>query len=80
MGKPITHPEYIDAIAVAPSGKEIATGCRDDFMRFWDPQTGKPTRKDIRHDNPVLSITYQPDGKTIATLLAYDRFFRPAST
>ena len=26
LGKPITHPEYIDAIAVAPSGKEIATG------------------------------------------------------
>ena len=36
-------------------------------MRFWDPQTGSPTRHDIRHDNPVLSISYHPDGKLIAT-------------
>ena len=67
LGKPITHPEYIDAIAVAPSAKEIATGCRDDFLRFWDPQTGTSPRRDIRHNNPVLSISYHPDGKLIAT-------------
>src|SRR5260370_4588062 len=57
----------MDAIAIAPSGKEIATGCRDTFVHFWNPQTGAPMRHDIRHGDPVLALSYHPEGKTIAT-------------
>jgi WD40 repeat protein len=68
LGEAMKHPEKMDALAVAPSGSELATGCRDDHLRFWQTTSGNPPlRSPIKHGNPVLAISYHPDGHSIAT-------------
>jgi WD40 repeat protein len=55
-----------DGLARAPKGTEIATACGDDLFQFWDPATGKPSRKDIRHSTSAVVLNYHPDGQLIA--------------
>jgi len=55
------------ALAVAPSGTELAAACRDDFLHFWEIPTGKPLTFAVRHANPVITISYSRDGRFIAT-------------
>ena len=55
-----------DGLAVAPRGTDIATACGDDLFQFWDPASGKPSRKDIRHSTSAIVLNYHPDGHLIA--------------
>jgi WD40 repeat protein len=57
----------MDALAVAPSGREIATGCRDDFLYVWNTTNQNAPPRKIRHTNPVLATAYHPGGHFIAT-------------
>jgi WD40 repeat protein/serine/threonine protein kinase len=55
------------ALAVAPSGRELAAACRDDSLRFFETSTGNALSREIRHTNPVLTVNYSPDSRFIAT-------------
>ena len=57
----------MDALAVAPSGRELATGCRDDYLYLWKTPGENTLPRKIRHTNRVLAISYAPDGRSIAT-------------
>ncbi len=61
------HSEKMDALAVDPSGRELATGCRDDYVHFWETAGGSALPRKLRHGNPVLAISYHPAGHSIAT-------------
>jgi WD40 repeat protein/serine/threonine protein kinase len=66
IGQPMKHSEKMDALAVAPSGGQLAAGCRDDYLYLWKTgQSGAPRK--IRQTNPVLAVDYSPDGQFIAT-------------
>jgi WD40 repeat protein len=68
VGKVMKHAEKMNAaLAVAPSGRELATACRDDFVRFWKLPGGDPLSHTLRHTNPVQSICYDPSGRFLAT-------------
>ena len=40
MDLKFSHPDYVVAIATLPNG-HIATGCRDENIRIWDPSLEK---------------------------------------
>ena len=63
----MAHPAIIGwgAIAFAPGGERIATGCDDGTVRVWDAATGRtigPTRS-LR--GPALAVAFDRDGRTL---------------
>jgi WD40 repeat protein len=67
IGQSMRHSEKMDALAVSPSGDEVASGCRDDYLYLWKIGSESAPARKIRHTNPVLAVTYSPDGRFIAT-------------
>ena len=59
------HQGAIPCAAFHPSGKLLATGGKDNFVRFWNPATGQQVAV---HDfqEPVQTLTFSPDGRLLA--------------
>jgi len=55
------------AVAVSPSGEELATANDDDTVRLWYRATGRLVHTLAEHRGRVRSIAYSPDGAMIAT-------------
>jgi WD40 repeat protein len=65
------------ALAFAPDGKTLATGCNDGALILWDVASGKMLRDLARqHAGPndftsgpfgILAVAFSPDGKTLAS-------------
>jgi len=53
-------------------GKPLITGIGTAKLALWDQATGKLLRSLEGHTSSILSATYSPDGKTIATT-SYDK-------
>lgn len=53
-------------VALSPDGELAATASRDGTAKLWDLGTGALVRT-LEGTDPVLSIAYSADGKTIAT-------------
>jgi WD40 repeat protein len=49
----------------SPDGKRLARGFDND-VRIWDATTGRVVRTLAGHTEPVLGVTFSPDGKRIA--------------
>ena len=61
---PEGHEDYVLAVAVTLDGKHIVSGSKDNTIRIWDLETGKPIGKPIKgHKGHVLTIAMTPDGK-----------------
>ena len=56
----------VNSVAFSPNGGTIVGGSDDGNIVLWDVGTGKK-RKKFKDAAWVLSVTYSPDGKTIAT-------------
>jgi len=62
----------VSSIEFSPDGKILATGGGDwatpDCVRLWDVATGKllHTLRDSRDDGNIGSLSFSPDGKTVA--------------
>ncbi|RKU16433.1 hypothetical protein C6503_12455 [Candidatus Poribacteria bacterium] len=80
-----------DLIAYSPDGKTIATAIgsphyrqHDEIIYFWDANTGVH-KKDCKNSKKevfgfVKSVTYSPDGKTIAAAIGNKVLFSDAET
>ena len=62
-----SHPNGAVAVAISPDGGLVATGGRDKNVRLWDSGTGKLLHLLSGHTGEVLSLTFSPDGKTLAS-------------
>jgi WD40 repeat protein len=58
-------PAVVRLLKFAPDGKVLATA-EPDKVRLWDPDTGKKTQEAKIDLKIVFSLTYSPDGKSIA--------------
>src|SRR4051794_33199276 len=55
------HGDQINAVAVSPDSKTIATGARDGTLALWDLGTGKDLAW-FRVRGTVFSVAFSPDG------------------
>src|SRR5579871_5365207 len=62
------HPNYVVQVAWAPNGKSIlGAGGQSGIVSHWDVASGKYQGK-IEIGRPVLSISWNADGKTVAVV------------
>src|SRR5262249_36877390 len=61
----LDHPDEIDAAAIRPDGKVLATGCLRRGIYRWDRETGRPLGDPIKLPGQILSLSYSPDGKVL---------------
>jgi WD40 repeat protein len=50
-----------------PSGRLVASGATDTYVRIWKLGEAKPFKEHHRHKDWVYSVTFSPDGRTLAS-------------
>lgn len=60
------HPEQPHALAVHPTGREVASGGADGTVRIWDAATGKVMHVVERKNGTASALAYSGDGKWLA--------------
>ena len=58
---------FIKSVAYSKDGKILASGGEDTTIKLWDVETGQELRTLKGHTAPIRSVTFSPDGKTIAS-------------
>jgi WD40 repeat protein len=59
------HSSYINAIALSPDGKTLATGSADKTIKLWDFNTEKELQTLTGHTSFVNTVLFSPDGTTL---------------
>ena len=59
------HMDTVDAVAVSPDGRLIASGGWDYTLRLWDRDTGRQVRT-LQTEGYVEQISFSPDGQFVA--------------
>lgn len=57
----------VEAVAIAPDDRILATGCWDGTIKLWDPETGTATATLKQEADWVLAIAFSPDGRLLAS-------------
>ncbi|BAZ47516.1 WD-repeat protein [Nostoc sp. NIES-4103] len=57
----------INAIAISPDGKTLATGVRDKAIKLWNVGSGELIYTLTGHAGEVMSVAFAPDGQTLAS-------------
>lgn len=65
----------INAVAISPDGKLLASGGADKTVRLWDLETGKELQQMRGHQSSIRFVAFSPDGKTLASG-GYDKTVR----
>lgn len=62
------HNEDVEAVAFAPDGSHLASGCGDNTIRIWSlRESGAPPQVLSGHKGTVRSVAFSPDGKNLAS-------------
>jgi hypothetical protein len=62
------HKSWVRSVAFSPDGKILASGSKDNTIRFWDVATGNPRGGPLKgHKNNLWSVSFSPDGKILAS-------------
>ena len=61
------HTGGVEAVAISPDGKYLASGSQDTTARLWDLATGETIRIFSGHTADVGGIAFSPDGKYLIT-------------
>ncbi len=60
------HTDHLSDLAFSPNGKLLATASTDGTARLWNTRSGEELRV-FKHEKYVLSVSFSPDGKRLAT-------------
>src|SRR5258706_14231152 len=72
-GKPLhrlKHTWTIRAVAFAPDGKEVLTGCNDNIIRLFNAQTGTLIKTYVGHGASIETVAFSPEGRWIISASA----------
>lgn len=61
------HDLAVNAVAVSPDGKTVASGSEDRAVKLWDARLPRQMRSFAGHKGAVHHLTFSPDGKSLAT-------------
>ncbi|HEX3654599.1 MAG TPA: WD40 repeat domain-containing protein [Pirellulales bacterium] len=70
------HRGSLISMAVSPDGKQVATGGLDGVIRIWESLSGNLMRILVGHDSYVHSLSWSPDGDTLASAGGWDATIR----
>jgi WD40 repeat protein len=70
------HKGPVDAVALSPDGKQIASGSQDRTVRLWDVQTGQMAVELTGYTDRVSHVAFAPDGASLATADADEQSVR----
>lgn len=57
----------VQALAISPDGRTVATGGRDSAVRLWEVETGQALMSFAGHDQTVLTLAFSKDGSALAS-------------
>src|SRR5262249_27263480 len=60
------HEGWVEAVAVAPGGKVLATGASDGVVRLWDSGAGKVLAELAGHRAAVKALAFSPRSGLLA--------------
>ncbi|MEU1722537.1 WD40 repeat domain-containing protein [Nonomuraea sp. NPDC005692] len=58
----------ISGLTFSADGSQLAVALSDRTALLLDPATLRPLSEPLRHDSPVLSVSFSRDGRTLATV------------
>jgi WD40 repeat protein len=61
------HTAQVQAIAISPDGRFLASGSYDQTARLWDAQTGKLLQTFEGHSNLVTTVAFGMDGRVLVS-------------
>ncbi len=61
------HSRGIQAVAISPDGRTVATGASDSMVRLWSLPDGAPIAVLEGHAGTVARVLFTPDGRTLVT-------------
>src|SRR5262249_18150537 len=61
------HASWVNAVAVSPDGKLVASAGDDNLGRLWNPTTGEEVCRLANHTRSVRAVCFSPDGKTLVS-------------
>lgn len=63
----IIHPDEVYSVDFSPDDKQIATGCRDGFIRIWNAQSRELIHEWKGHASCANCVRYSADGRYLAS-------------
>jgi WD40 repeat protein len=61
------HTSGVEALALSPDNKLLATGAADNTIKLWDRATGAEVATLTGHANPIVSLVFTPDSKMLVS-------------